>query len=106
MVQNENRELWNLGTLPPGLLTFYQLTHALDKSWHVLGLGYNPNVSLVEIESAAVIHYNGNMKPWLELAITNYRPYWTKYIKYDHPYIQKCKIDWTNVSSPITSTQK
>ncbi|XXG74804.1 hypothetical protein AAC387_Pa07g3427 [Persea americana] len=89
---NENRVLWNLGTLPPGLLTFYQLTHPLDKSWHVLGLGYNSSISEEDIENAAVIHYNGNMKPWLGLAITKYRSYWTKYVKYDNPYSQKCNI--------------
>ncbi|AQK63767.1 Polygalacturonate 4-alpha-galacturonosyltransferase [Zea mays] len=90
--QNENRLLWKLGTLPPGLLTFYKLTHPLDKSWHVLGLGYNPTVERSEIDNAAVIHYNGNMKPWLEIAMTKYRPYWTKYINYEHPYIHGCKF--------------
>nr|CAB3457687.1 unnamed protein product [Digitaria exilis] len=89
---NEDRVLWKLGTLPPGLLTFYKLTHPLDKSWHVLGLGYNPSIDRSEIEGAAVVHYNGNMKPWLELAMTKYRPYWTKYIKYDHPYIRGCNL--------------
>ncbi|AQK63763.1 Polygalacturonate 4-alpha-galacturonosyltransferase [Zea mays] len=89
---NENRLLWKLGTLPPGLLTFYKLTHPLDKSWHVLGLGYNPTVERSEIDNAAVIHYNGNMKPWLEIAMTKYRPYWTKYINYEHPYIHGCKF--------------
>ncbi|KAH9788186.1 polygalacturonate 4-alpha-galacturonosyltransferase [Citrus sinensis] len=78
---NEDRTLWKLGTLPPGLITFYNLTHPLEKSWHVLGLGYNPSVDRSEIENAAVVHYNGNMKPWLELAMTKYRSYWTKYIK-------------------------
>ncbi|XP_042512440.1 polygalacturonate 4-alpha-galacturonosyltransferase-like [Macadamia integrifolia] len=89
---NENRELWKLGTLPPGLITFYRLIHPLNKSWHVLGLGYNPSIARREIDNAAVIHYNGNMKPWLELAMTKYRSYWTKYIKYDHPYIYSCKL--------------
>ncbi|XP_068646738.1 polygalacturonate 4-alpha-galacturonosyltransferase-like isoform X1 [Aristolochia californica] len=89
---NKDRVLWKLGTLPPGLITFYGLTQALDKSWHVLGLGYNPSIDKSEIESAAVIHYNGNMKPWLELAMTKYRPYWTKYIKFDHPYLKDCNL--------------
>ncbi|XP_059634045.1 polygalacturonate 4-alpha-galacturonosyltransferase-like isoform X1 [Cornus florida] len=89
---NEERELWKLGTLPPGLITFYRLTHPLEKTWHVLGLGYNPSVDRSEIENAAVIHYNGNMKPWLELAMTKYRSYWTKYIKFDQPYIRSCKL--------------
>ncbi|XP_047954562.1 polygalacturonate 4-alpha-galacturonosyltransferase-like isoform X2 [Salvia hispanica] len=89
---NEDRVLWKLGTLPPGLITFYGLTHPLEKSWHVLGLGYNPSIDKTDIENAAVVHYNGNMKPWLELAMTKYKPYWTKYIKYDHPYVRNCKL--------------
>ncbi|XP_050237525.1 polygalacturonate 4-alpha-galacturonosyltransferase [Mercurialis annua] len=89
---NEDRVLWKLGTLPPGLITFYGLTHPLQKSWHVLGLGYNPSIDRKEIDSAAVVHYNGNMKPWLEIAMTRYRPYWTKYIKYDHPYLRTCNL--------------
>ncbi|RVW41205.1 Polygalacturonate 4-alpha-galacturonosyltransferase [Vitis vinifera] len=87
-----DRTLWKLGTLPPGLITFYKLTHPIEKSWHVLGLGYNPSIDKSDIENAAVIHYNGNMKPWLELAMTKYRSYWTKYIKYDHPYLRSCNL--------------
>ncbi|XP_062155421.1 polygalacturonate 4-alpha-galacturonosyltransferase isoform X1 [Alnus glutinosa] len=89
---NEDRVLWKLGTLPPGLITFYGLTQPLEKSWHVLGLGYNPSVDRADIENAAVIHYNGNMKPWLELGMTRYRSYWTKYIKYDHPFVRSCNL--------------
>ncbi|XP_014490280.1 polygalacturonate 4-alpha-galacturonosyltransferase [Vigna radiata var. radiata] len=89
---NEDRVLWKLGTLPPGLMTFYGLTHPLNKSWHVLGLGYNPSVDRSEIDNAAVVHYNGNMKPWLEIAMTKYRSYWTKYVKFSHPYLQNCRL--------------
>uniref|UniRef100_M4DD85 Hexosyltransferase n=1 Tax=Brassica campestris TaxID=3711 RepID=M4DD85_BRACM len=84
--------LWKLGTLPPGLITFYGLTHPLNKAWHVLGLGYNPSIAKKDIENAAVVHYNGNMKPWLELAMSKYRPYWTKYIQFDHPYLRRCNL--------------
>ncbi|KAK7292551.1 hypothetical protein RJT34_15402 [Clitoria ternatea] len=90
---NEDRVLWKLGTLPPGLITFYGLTHPLNKAWHVLGLGYNPSVDRSEIENAAVVHFNGNMKPWLEIAMTKYRSYWTKYVKYNHPYLRNCKLN-------------
>ncbi|KAK9143625.1 hypothetical protein Syun_013025 [Stephania yunnanensis] len=89
---NEDRVLWKLGTLPPGLITFYGLTHPLEKSWHVLGLGYNPSIDRAEIENAAVVHYNGNMKPWLEIAMTKYRGYWTKYINLSHPYLRNCHL--------------
>jgi alpha-1,4-galacturonosyltransferase len=90
--QNERRLLWKLGTLPPGLITFYNLTYPLEKSWHVLGLGYNSSVQDSDIATAAVIHYNGNMKPWLDIAMSKYKPFWSKFVKYDHPYIQQCNI--------------
>ncbi|KAK6788327.1 hypothetical protein RDI58_016852 [Solanum bulbocastanum] len=89
---NENRTLWKLGTLPPGLITFYSTTKPLDKSWHVLGLGYNPSISMEEINNAAVVHFNGNMKPWLDIAMAQFRPLWTKYVDYENEYVQGCNF--------------
>ncbi|KAL7192292.1 hypothetical protein ACSBR2_024182 [Camellia fascicularis] len=88
--RNADRTLWKLGTLPPGLLAFYGLTEPLDRRWHVLGLGYDPNIDNRLIESAAVIHFNGNMKPWLKLAISKYKPLWERYVNQSHPYLQDC----------------
>ena len=90
---NHDRQLWKLGTLPPGLITFWKRTFPLNRSWHVLGLGYNPNVNHKDIERAAVMHYNGNMKPWLEISIPKFRNYWTKYVNYDHIYLRECNIN-------------
>ncbi|XP_042520845.1 probable galacturonosyltransferase 4 [Macadamia integrifolia] len=90
---NQNRQLWKLGTLPPGLITFWNRTFPLDRSWHVLGLGYDPNVSQKDIEQAAVIHYNGNMKPWLEIGMPKYRSYWTRFVDYDQVYLRECNIN-------------
>lgn len=92
-MQNKDRQLWSLGTLPPGLITFYNLTYALDKSWHLLALGYLPSLNVSEIEKAAVIHYNGNNKPWLDLGYSHFRGYWSKYIHSDDPYIQACNVN-------------
>ncbi|XP_074357631.1 putative galacturonosyltransferase 3 [Apium graveolens] len=89
---NEDRTLWKLGTLPPGLLTFYNLTYPLDRSWHVLGLGYDPALNQTAIQNAGVVHYNGNYKPWLDLAIDKYRSYWSKYVMFDNPYLKLCNI--------------
>ncbi|CAK7335199.1 unnamed protein product [Dovyalis caffra] len=89
---NEDRTLWKLGTLPPGLITFYSTTKSLDKSWHVLGLGYNPSISMDEISNAAVIHYNGNMKPWLDIAMNQYKNLWTKYVDNDMEFVQTCNF--------------
>ncbi|CAL0319451.1 unnamed protein product [Lupinus luteus] len=65
--QNDDRTLWKLGTLPSGLITFYNLTYPLDRGWHVLGIAYVPALKLTEIENAAVIHYNGNYMLWLNV---------------------------------------
>lgn len=89
---NEDRSLWKLGTLPAGLMTFYSKTKSLDKSWHVLGLGYNPSVSTDEIHKAAVIHYNGDMKPWLDIALNQYKELWTKYIDSEMEFVQMCNF--------------
>ncbi|XP_058105480.1 probable galacturonosyltransferase 6 isoform X2 [Magnolia sinica] len=88
----KRKQLWKAGSLPLGLLTFYNHTVALDRRWHVLGLGYESGVGRGEIERAAVIHYNGNMKPWLEIGMGKYRSYWSKFLNYDHPYLQQCNI--------------
>ncbi|MBA0688273.1 hypothetical protein Goari_006075 [Gossypium aridum] len=89
---NVDRALWKSGTLPPGLITFYSLTKSLDKSWHVLGLGYNPSISMDVINNAAVIHYNGNMKPWLDIAMNQYKNLWTKYVDNDMEFLQTCNF--------------
>ncbi|CAN6450287.1 unnamed protein product [Victoria cruziana] len=89
---NENRTLWKLGTLPPGLITFYSTTKPLDKSWHVLGLGYNPSISMDEIQNAAVIHFNGNMKPWLDIGMEQFQQLWKKYVDYDMEFVQMCNF--------------
>ncbi|XP_068655257.1 galacturonosyltransferase 8-like [Aristolochia californica] len=90
--KNDNRTLWKLGTLPPGLITFYSTTKPLDKSWHVLGLGYNPSISMEEIQNAAVVHFNGNMKPWLDIAMPQFRPLWAKFVDSDMDVVEKCNF--------------
>lgn len=90
--QNTDKSLWKLGTLPAGLLAFYGLTEPLDRRWHVLGLGYDLNIDNRLIETAAVVHFNGNLKPWLKLSIGRYRPMWEQYVNQSHRYLQDCII--------------
>ncbi|KAI3768442.1 hypothetical protein L2E82_19119 [Cichorium intybus] len=89
---NEDQNLWDLGTLPPGLMTFYSTTKSLEKTWHVLGLGYNPSISMDEINKAAVIHFNGNMKPWLDIAMNQFKHLWTKYVDNEMEFVQMCNF--------------
>ncbi|KAJ3700556.1 hypothetical protein LUZ61_004261 [Rhynchospora tenuis] len=90
---NEDGLLWKPNTvLPAGLMTFYTTTKPLEKSWHVMGLGYNPSVSPEEIRKAAVLHFNGNMKPWLDVAMNQYKQLWTKYVDSDMEFLQLCNF--------------
>lgn len=88
----KGRQLWKAGSLPLGQLIFYNQTVPLDRWWHVLGLGHDSSISRRDVEKAAVIHYDGNMKPWLEIAIDKYRGYWNKFLDYNNPYLQQCNI--------------
>ncbi|CAA6657327.1 unnamed protein product [Spirodela intermedia] len=76
--RNSNGVLWRTGTLAPGLLTFHGLTEPLDRRWHVLGLGFDPDIDNRLIESAAV------------LSIARYRPLWERYVDYSSPDIRSC----------------
>ncbi|CAL9180993.1 unnamed protein product [Musa hybrid cultivar] len=90
---NEDGTLWNPSSvLSAGLVTFYTTTKPLDKNWHVMGLGYNPSVSVDEIQNAAVIHFDGNMKPWLDVALNQYKHLWTKYVDTEMDFLQLCNF--------------
>ncbi|XP_042483166.1 probable galacturonosyltransferase 12 isoform X1 [Macadamia integrifolia] len=84
--------LWQLGTLPPGLIAFHDHVHIIDPFWHMLGLGYQENTSIADAESAGVIHFNGRAKPWLEIAFPQLRHLWSKYVDFTDKFIKKCHI--------------
>ncbi|KAL3849928.1 hypothetical protein ACJIZ3_011810 [Penstemon smallii] len=86
------RPLFKAGSLPIGWITFYKHTVAIDKKWHVLGLGYDPDVRQEDIDEAAVIHFDGILKPWLDIGIEKYKQFWRKHVKFEHPYLQQCNI--------------
>lgn len=86
------RPLWKAGSLPIGWMTFYKHTVLLDKRWHALGLGYDSGASPDNIDKAAVLHYDGILKPWLDIGLEKYKHYWRKHVKYDHPLLQQCNI--------------
>ncbi|KAL8137306.1 hypothetical protein V2J09_003307 [Rumex salicifolius] len=75
-----NLSLWKLGTLPPALVAFKGHVHPIDPSWHMLGLGYQNRTKIENVKKAAVIHYNGQSKPWLPIGFEHLRPFWSKYL--------------------------
>ncbi|ONM33159.1 putative galacturonosyltransferase 13 [Zea mays] len=87
-----NFTLWRLGTLPPGLIAFKGHVHPIDPSWHLLGLGYQEKTDISSVEQAAVIHYNGQSKPWLEIGFKHLQPFWTKYVNYSNEFLRNCHI--------------
>ncbi|KAG6660224.1 hypothetical protein CIPAW_03G090900 [Carya illinoinensis] len=87
-----NLTMWKLGTLPPALIAFKGHVHPIDPSWHMLGLGYQNNTNIESVKKAAVIHYNGQSKPWLQIGFEHLRPFWTKYVNYTNDFIRNCHI--------------
>ncbi|XP_073016020.1 probable galacturonosyltransferase 6 [Primulina eburnea] len=87
-----DRSLWKAGSLPIGWITFHGHTVPLSKKWHLLGLGYDSNVRQEDIEQAAVIHYDGHLKPWLDIGLDEYKLFWKKHVDYEHPFLQSCNI--------------
>ncbi|KAG7531618.1 hypothetical protein ISN44_Un25g000130, partial [Arabidopsis suecica] len=65
------RPLWKAGSLP---------------------IGRESGVKAVDIEQAAVIHYDGVMKPWLDIGKENYKRYWNTHVPYHHTYLQQCNL--------------
>ncbi|KAK9103083.1 hypothetical protein Sjap_020337 [Stephania japonica] len=65
----------------------YHYWHNMVSIAIALVFGYNPSISMDEINSAAVIHYNGNMKPWLDIALNQFWPFWTKYVDYEMEFV-------------------
>ena len=90
--RGSNMPLFNTGSLPLGWLTFYNNIMVLDRRWHILGLGYDSGIDTNKIEQAAVIHFNGIRKPWMDIGLGRYKSYWSKFMKFDHPLLQRCNI--------------
>ncbi|KAK4833593.1 hypothetical protein QYF36_007839 [Acer negundo] len=79
--------------LHASLLTFQDQIYALDGAWALSGLGHDYGVDIQAIKKAAVLHYNGNMKPWLELGIPRYRLYWKKFLNQEDRYLSECNVN-------------
>ncbi|KAH9673571.1 putative galacturonosyltransferase 7 [Citrus sinensis] len=74
------------------LLTFQDLVYALDGVWALSGLGHDYGLNIEAIKKAAVLHYNGNMKPWLELGIPRYKKFWKKFLNQEDQLLSECNV--------------
>ncbi|KAH9622167.1 hypothetical protein KSS87_017025 [Heliosperma pusillum] len=75
------------------LLTFQDQVYALDDSWVLSGLGHDYELSIQAIKNAKALHYNGNMKPWLELGIPKYKSLWLRYLNREDLYLSECNVN-------------
>ncbi|KAK9067750.1 hypothetical protein SSX86_011861 [Deinandra increscens subsp. villosa] len=80
-------------TIGATMLTFQGLLTALDDTWVLSGLGHNYGITNEAINNAAVLHFNGNMKPWLELGIPNYKAHWRKYLDLENRFLTDCNVN-------------
>lgn len=94
-IQNRNSgfTLWHAGALPPALIAFGDHVHGLDPSWNLAGLGYrHPHTGKQELEAAAVIHFSGPAKPWMDISPTELRDLWNRHVNLSNEYVQECGI--------------
>lgn len=73
-------------------LIFQDLIYALDIKV-LSGLGHNYGFSTQALRQADVLHYNGNMKPWLELGILKYKRFWRKFLNLEDEMLSACKVN-------------
>ncbi|XP_020234726.1 probable galacturonosyltransferase 15 isoform X2 [Cajanus cajan] len=72
---NSGMTMWNLGVLPPALIAFEGQVHPINSSMLVTDLGYRyqaEEISKEKLEAAAVIHFSGPAKPWLEIGFPEF----------------------------------
>ncbi|CAL4989869.1 unnamed protein product [Urochloa decumbens] len=91
-LQKEGLTSERLKALPVSILAFQDLIYPLEESWIQSGLGHDYGISRDDIEKAATLHYNGVMKPWLDLGIQYYKSYWKKYMTTGEKFMTECNI--------------
>lgn len=79
--------------LRASLLTFQGEVYALDDKWVLSGLGHKYGVDIEAVKNARVLHFNGNMKPWLELGIRDYTVFWRKFLNQENQFLSDCNIN-------------
>ncbi|KAF1883818.1 hypothetical protein Lal_00038310, partial [Lupinus albus] len=74
------------------LVTFENKIYPLNESWVVSGLGHDYVIDTQAINTALVLHYNGKMKPWLDLGIPKYKSYWKKFLNKEDQLLSECNV--------------
>ncbi|URD81883.1 Glycosyl transferase family 8 [Musa troglodytarum] len=92
-LQHENEASWRAATLPASLLVLHGQIYALDDTLVQQGLGYDYRVLDDTLKKAAILHYDGNMKPWLDLGIPKYKKYWKRYLTKGERFMDACNVN-------------
>ncbi|KAL6146402.1 hypothetical protein ACLB2K_057081 [Fragaria x ananassa] len=79
--------------LHASLLTFKDLIYPLDSVWALSGLGNDYNIDMSAVTKAAVLHYNGKMKPWLDLGIPKYKVFWKRFLNREDQFLTDCNVN-------------
>ncbi|MQL99851.1 hypothetical protein Taro_032582 [Colocasia esculenta] len=91
--QKRTQASWRTAAVATSILAFRDHVFALNGSWVLSGLGTNYGVDPDAIKNAAVLHYNGNMKPWLELGIPKYKSYWRNFLTRHNLFMDECNVN-------------
>ncbi|KAK7394905.1 hypothetical protein VNO78_15446 [Psophocarpus tetragonolobus] len=75
------------------LLAFENKIYPLNESWVMSGLGHDYTIDTQPIKTAPVLHYNGKMKPWLDLGIPQYKSYWKKFLNKEDQLLSDCNVN-------------
>ncbi|CAN0880063.1 Probable galacturonosyltransferase 7 [Linum grandiflorum] len=75
------------------LLALRDMIYPLDDSLVLSGLGHDFGFDLERTKNAAVLHYNGNLKPWLELGIPKYKRQWQRFLNREDQFLAECNVN-------------
>ncbi|CAD5197287.1 unnamed protein product [Musa acuminata subsp. malaccensis] len=89
----KNETSLRAAAFPAGLLALKNLIYPLGERWSLLGLGHNYSVNVEDMKTATSLHYNGQMKPWLDLGIPEYKKYWKIYLTQDEKFMDECNVN-------------
>ncbi|CAN6206496.1 unnamed protein product [Urochloa humidicola] len=78
---------------PLSLLSFQHLIYPLDEKLTLSGLGYDYRIDHKVAQRSASLHYNGNMKPWLEFGIPDYKKYWKRFLVRGDQFMDECNVN-------------
>uniref|UniRef100_A0A0A9CVV6 Hexosyltransferase n=1 Tax=Arundo donax TaxID=35708 RepID=A0A0A9CVV6_ARUDO len=88
----KDEESLRAAAFPLSLLSFQHLIYPLDENLTLAGLGYDYGIDQEVARKSALLHYNGKMKPWLDLGIPDYKKYWKRFLIRGDLFMEECNV--------------